>query len=193
MNRSGALFEAPTVRCERCGDPQVAWAWSERKGKHYMVRAFEVNGIEMADRYDFHNCDAYRKVAQAVGGQSRPEPTRIPVEEQGVYILPDDTIVKVKANRQKTRTYAMRWVEISGQRALEEGGRAHGEWHYEQGLIRQVAEQGRKMSLEEAKSFILRYGQCVRCGRHLKDAKSVEAGIGPVCVKYFDSPVAVAL
>lgn len=41
------------------------------------------------------------------------------------------------------------------------------------------------MTLDEAKAFILRYGQCVRCGRRLKAAESVERGIGPVCVRYF--------
>lgn len=124
----------------------------------------------------------------------RPEPKRIPVEDQGVYVLEDGAICKVQANKDKSRTYAKRWVEISAERALEsataEGQtRAHGEWHYEQGLVRTVADQGRKMTLDEAKAFIVRYGQCVRCGRHLSAAKSVEQGIGPICIKFFASPV----
>jgi|SRR5215472_6602306 len=120
------------------------------------------------------------------------EPKRIAVEDQGVYVLASGDIVKVQANRAKTRTYAKRWVEIRAERSLEAGGRAHGEWSYEPGLVNEVAESGRKMTLDEAKAFILRYGQCVRCGRHLKAAESVERGIGPVCIRYFGSPVQAA-
>jgi hypothetical protein len=74
---------------------------------------------------------------------------------------------------------------IGGVRLTETGSHEHGEYVYEAGLVQQVAAEGRKMTLDEAKAFILRYGQCVRCGRQLKDANSVEQGIGPVCVKYF--------
>lgn len=109
------------------------------------------------------------------------------VEDAGVYVLPDGTIVKVQANKERTHTYAKRFVEISGERATEAGTRAHGEYRYEPGLIDQVARTGRKMTLEEAKAFIIRYGFCVRCGRHLKAAESVERGIGPVCIRYFES------
>lgn len=60
-----------------------------------------------------------------------------------------------------------------------------GEWVYEQGLISHVANLGRKMTMAEAKQFTLLYGQCVRCGRKLVDARSVERAMGPVCVQYF--------
>jgi len=105
--------------------------------------------------------------------------------EPGVYIMPDGTVVKVQMNKAKTNVYAMRWVVINGQRlvdATEE--RVHGEWEYAPGFIGQVRPEYR-MTLEQAKDFILRYGQCARCSRKLKAAKSVEAGIGPVCIKYF--------
>lgn len=105
--------------------------------------------------------------------------------EVGVYVMPDGTIVQAKPNQSKTNVYTKRWVEINGQRlvdATEE--RVHGEWEYAPELKRQI-DQARKMTLDEAKEFILRYGQCVRCARRLKAAESVERGIGPVCVKYF--------
>ena len=35
---------------------------------------------------------------------------------------------------------------------------------------------------EQAKALSIRYGRCIVCGRKLKAAKSVEAGIGPVCM-----------
>jgi hypothetical protein len=112
-------------------------------------------------------------------------PRRIAVENQGVYVLPGGAIVKVQANREKTRTYAKRWHEIGGTRLTELGERVNGEYEYEPGLVEIVAETGRKMTMEEAAAFILRYGTCARCGHALKDAKSVERGIGPVCVRYF--------
>jgi bacterioferritin-associated ferredoxin len=56
---------------------------------------------------------------------------------------------------------------------------------YEPGLVEQVAREGRKMTLEEAKAFIVLYGRCARCGRALKAAESVERGIGPICYKWF--------
>lgn len=102
----------------------------------------------------------------------------------GVYVLPDGTIAQVKPNKAKTRLYAKRWVNINGERLTLSDEHVKGEWAYAPGLIKQCEEQYR-MTLEQAKRFILVYGQCCRCGRKLKAAKSVEAGIGPVCIKYF--------
>lgn len=117
----------------------------------------------------------------------KPPVARLAVEDAGVYILPDGSIAKVKATQDKLRTYASRWVEIRGERLTEAGTRKQGEYQYEQGLVQRVAAQGRKMTLEEAKAFILRYGICARCSRKLVAADSVERGIGPVCVTYFNS------
>lgn len=114
---------------------------------------------------------------------------RIAVEDAGVYVLPDNTIVKAQANKDKTRTYAMKWVVIGGMRLTEAGTKEHGEYQYAPGLIEEVASVGRKMTLAEAKAFILRFGRCCRCNLKLKSADSVERGIGPVCVKYFSAGV----
>lgn len=105
--------------------------------------------------------------------------------EVGVYVLPDGTIVKAQPNKAKTNVYTLRWVTIGGERlvdATEE--HVHGEWDYEPGLKKLIRPEY-KMTLEQAKDFILRYGQCARCGRRLKAAESVERGIGPVCQRYF--------
>ena len=106
--------------------------------------------------------------------------------EEGVYVMPDGCVVKVQANKAKTNLYAKRWVEIRGERLLDHDGetRVQGEWEYAPGVIRSIKPEMR-MTLDEAKAFILRYGQCARCARRLKAAESVERGIGPVCVKYF--------
>src|SRR5262245_11443965 len=41
-----------------------------------------------------------------------PAPARLEVEDAGVYVLPDGAVVKVQANKEKTRVYAKRLVEI---------------------------------------------------------------------------------
>lgn len=124
---------------------------------------------------------------------------RLSVEDAGVYVLPTGEIVKMKANAAKTAVYPMIWTETSSDRLDSEDQHATGEFRYEENWlarseIRQRVEQtGRKMNLEEAKAFIRRYGMCVRCGRHLKVAQSVERGLGPVCVKFFEGTAAELL
>ena len=125
------------------------------------------------------------KALAASNPTAAPAGTALTVEDKGVYVLPDGTIVKLQANKAKTAVYSMRWVEIGGTRLTEAGPKVKAEYQYEPALKAQVASQGRKMNLEEAKAFIVRYGVCSRCGRQLKAADSVEAGIGPVCITYF--------
>lgn len=105
--------------------------------------------------------------------------------EPGIYINPDGSIWQVKENREKTNVYAKVWVGINGERLTLGGDREHGDWEYVRGGLRNVVE-ARKMTLDEAKQFIVVYGRCVRCSRRLKAAQSVEQGIGPVCIKYFE-------
>jgi hypothetical protein len=142
------------------------------------------NRIEVGSKIEWERGQkaVHSELCKPVAEVERP---RIDVENQGVYVMPDGSIVKVKANREKTRTYAMRWSVINGQRLNENDDRVHGEYVFEPGLVQQVAVEGRKMTLAEAKAFTLRFGICCRCGRHLKDATSVERALGPVCVKYF--------
>ena len=151
-----------------------------------MIREFH----EDEPAYRTYDADdySYDAWAKAHGTAQVAAPVaRLAVEDAGVYVMPDGGIVKVQANQDKTRTYAKRWVVIGGERLNETDDRVHGEYQYEPGLVQQVATQGRKMTLDEAKAFILRYGQCARCSRKLVAAKSVEAGIGPVCIKYFSA------
>ena len=111
------------------------------------------------------------------------------VEDKGVYVLPDGSTVRVKATQDGERTYALRWTEIPGTRLTAAGEKVQGEFRYEQGLIGVVARHGRKMTLPEARHFLLMYGICARCGALLKAADSVERGIGPVCRTYFEGKV----
>jgi hypothetical protein len=103
--------------------------------------------------------------------------------EPGVYVL-NGTIVKVKKS-QAGNLYTLRWVESGGLRIVEgDEERAHGDWEYAPELRRSLTAEHR-MTVEEAKNFAIRYGQCANCGRTLKAAESVERGIGPVCIKRF--------
>jgi hypothetical protein len=124
----------------------------------------------------------------------RSTPTDSPVRKStpdpltpGVYEKGDDIFV-VKPNREKTRLYAKRLVEVSlsAPRLLESGDRVDYdiEFEYAKGAIYDLAESDR-MPYERAKALSIRYGRCINCGRRLKAADSVERGIGPVCAKAF--------
>jgi len=104
--------------------------------------------------------------------------------EEGVYVLEDGTIVKIKSNKTKTNCYANRWVKIGGERLTETGEHVNGEWEYAPELRSDCTEDLR-MTLDQAKEFGVLYGKCVKCGRHLSDAESVERAIGPVCARSF--------
>lgn len=101
----------------------------------------------------------------------------------GVYEV-DGVIYIVKPNRDKTRLYAKRLVEINAERATEAGTRVEIEFEYEAGAMKKIKPE-HKMPLEKAKELTIRYGRCIVCGRTLKAAESVERGIGPICIKSF--------
>jgi len=101
----------------------------------------------------------------------------------GVYELPTGEIYVVKPNRAKTRLYAKKLVETT-ERLTKQGKRVDFDFVYERGAIYKLKPQ-HKMFIERAKRLMIRYGRCIVCGRRLKVAKSVERGIGPVCIKYF--------
>ncbi|HET9559262.1 MAG TPA: hypothetical protein VFS70_19140, partial [Actinomycetota bacterium] len=111
--------------------------------------------------------------AAPVVAQEPRQPARLGLDEVGVYVLPDGAVVKVQANREKTKVYAKRWTPSGQDRLMGDGHHEHGEYVYEPGLVREVEATGRKMTLEEAKAHSVRYGRCVRCGRQLTDGKSV--------------------
>jgi hypothetical protein len=101
----------------------------------------------------------------------------------GVYDVNGHVYV-VKPNREKTRLYAKRLVEIAGERLNANNDRVNIEFVYDAGAIFKIKPE-QKMPLEQAKVLTIRYGRCIVCGRGLKAGKSVEQGIGPVCIKSF--------
>jgi hypothetical protein len=104
--------------------------------------------------------------------------------EPGMYKV-NGTVYQVRPNREGTRLYAKKLVEFGGERLTETDDVIRMEFEYAPGAIYNISPDNR-MSLEEGKALIIRYGKCICCGRKLKAAKSVEAGIGPICVKYFN-------
>lgn len=103
--------------------------------------------------------------------------------EPGVYENEDGVFV-VKWNREHTRQYAKRMVEIGGSRLTEDGAHVQIEFDYAAGAVYRLKPE-HKMPKDRAIELTLLYGKCINCGRKLKAAKSVEQGIGPVCIKAF--------
>lgn len=114
-----------------------------------------------------------------------PRPRTAPDEAltPGMYKL-DGVVYQVRPNREKTRLYAKRLIEINADRITESDEIVQIEFEYERGAVYNLREEHR-MPLEEGKALCVRYGKCICCNRVLRAAKSVERGIGPVCIKYF--------
>lgn len=106
-----------------------------------------------------------------------------PALTPGVYDVNGHVYV-VKPNQSKTALYAKRLVEIAGERLNANGELVDIDFVYSPGAIFDIKPE-HKMPLEDAKVLTIRYGRCIVCGRRLKAGKSVEQGIGPVCIKSF--------
>lgn len=105
--------------------------------------------------------------------------------QPGMYLVPGNgtaqaAIYKVQRAKKSGNLYAKRLTVFTGQRLTEENNVVNFEFQYEAGSIKQLT-AAMRMTLEQAKSFGIKYGVCCVCGAFLKDAESVAAGIGPVC------------
>lgn len=126
---------------------------------------------------------ALRDAARAATASAAPVESA-PVLDPGVYEDPSGAIYVVKPNRERTRVYAKRLVEIGGERLAETGEHVAIEFEYAPGAIFRLT-PAMRMDFDRAKALTIRYGRCIVCGRKLKDATSVERGIGPVCRESF--------
>lgn len=122
--------------------------------------------------------------AKAQAAKPARQEREVTVTEPGVYEDGDGNVFVVKPNREKTRLYAKRLIEIDAERATEAGERVKIDFEYAPGAIFGLTPD-MKMPLEKAKKLAVRYGRCIVCNRALKAAKSVEDMIGPVCIKSF--------
>jgi hypothetical protein len=98
----------------------------------------------------------------------------------GVYRR-DGEVYVVKENREKTRVYAKRLVNIPGERLLDATEDVvKADFEYAQGAVYDL-EPADQLTLEQARDYLVRYTHCMVCGRQLKAARSVLDSIGPVC------------
>lgn len=103
------------------------------------------------------------------------------VAECGMY-RQGERIFKVQQSKMSGKLYAKELKKIGGSRLSEVDEVVHFEFEYAPGAMAELTAADR-MTLEEAKAFGIKYGICVWCGAHLKDAVSVALGMGPVCAK----------
>lgn len=127
--------------------------------------------------------------ATEVPAQPAPLESKAPTAvKYGVYRFEGQVYIVVE-NKAKTKTYAKRMAE-SAPRLTGHGEEVDFEWEYAPGVIWKLTEEHR-MSLEDARDLMIKYGRCLKCRKHLKAAKTLktveETGqmIGPVCRKYF--------
>jgi hypothetical protein len=165
MPAKEASFAQKTYICDLGGDPSI------------------VNTTLEASLY----------ITTLLNGKKKNTPAPVvPAEVPSIGIYRHDGVIyQVKFNKAKTGVYAKRLVEIGGQRLTETGWVKNIDFEYAAGAINLISPD-EKLPFEEAKELSIRYGRCLVCGRHLKDAHSVAEGIGPVCRKTF-GPIHTAI
>lgn len=118
--------------------------------------------------------------------QRKSAPTAVPY---GVYRYNGEVYIVVESKSRPGHTYAKRMVE-SPPRMTAAGEEVDFEWVYESGIIWKLTEEHR-MTLEDARDLMIKYGRCLKCRKHLKAAKTLQTAeetgqmVGPVCRKYF--------
>lgn len=130
-------------------------------------------------------CMRYKAGCQGVVWPVRAAAAAVPeadrVTEPGMYRDANGDLYKVQASRDdESKLYAKALTRIGGQRLTETDETVRFEFTYAPGAVYRLRASDR-LSLDDAKAFGIRYGVCCVCGRTLKDASSVAAGIGPIC------------
>ena len=104
--------------------------------------------------------------------------------EVGVYKMEDGTLVRIKWNQTKTNRYAMKATITISERLTELDETVHFDWTYAPEL-RKLCNEANQVTVGEAIAFGIKHETCMCCGDTLKVKKSVQQGIGPVCIKDF--------
>lgn len=94
-----------------------------------------------------------------------------PIPDEGFYSIGSD-IFAVVWNRQKTRRYGKKLVDVGGT----------WKWIADRSVLKAVHEHGKRLTASQASAFGIRTGTCAICARTLTDPESIARGIGPVCV-----------
>ncbi len=124
-----------------------------------------------------------RPKAEVAAQASAAAPQPVPVEP-GIYER-DGRIFQVKQSKRTGNRYALVLTEKhTGVRRLTERGEViAAEYVYAPGAVKNIKPEHR-LTVARAEELSVVFGSCIRCGRTLKAAESVAAGIGPVCRKY---------
>jgi hypothetical protein len=111
-------------------------------------------------------------------------PNLTPVTEAGIYETPDGKIYQVKWNKTKTNLYAkvLDMTVTEAIRLTAAGTKIKATYVYEAGAIHKI-DAAWKITGPRAEELSIVFTSCIVCGRTLKQADSVKAGIGPVCRK----------
>jgi hypothetical protein len=156
--------------------------WSKETGAQHMV--CPQAQVKIGTSFDTFKAqvavsDAMTDLAEARRKEA-PDANLVP----GVYEVAGEVYV-VKYNREKTNLYAKRLVGLNyAGRVTEAGTKIDIDFEYDKGAIFNITLNDR-MPVERAKELTTLYGKCIACGIRLKAGKSVENGIGPVCIKKF--------
>lgn len=105
-----------------------------------------------------------------------PKPAVVAVTEPGMYKLGDD-VFQVIYNKAKTNLYAKKLIPTYYGDVLHRI-----DFEYEKGSIFKISANNR-MTIAEVTALGKLSGHCWVCRRELTTAKSIAAGIGPVCIK----------
>ena len=151
---------------------------------HALVMERPLNRAQVGQMIDWYKVQPREPVESEASADDFDSDTLM----QGVYELGDEVFV-VQMNRARTHLYAKRAVEAPSDRLNLAGEPIKIRYEYAPGVVKRLRPE-QQMSLERAQEFLLRFGQCIRCGRHLEVKASVERSLGPVCVKYFRQSVA---
>lgn len=95
--------------------------------------------------------------------------------QPGYYFRDGKVYVVVASKNNPGRFYAKELV-------VPTDGRARASWNYAPGIHKHLRDSER-LTAQQAASLGHQHGYCMVCGRRLDDPRSVQDGIGPVCIK----------
>jgi hypothetical protein len=192
------MYNRMYVRPQTMRRPNAAPMPMSDKQRAFLTKLAAERGAPMADdtlatmtksqasqAIDFLLTQPTKPRAAAAAGDATQQgttTTRPPVTEMGMYRDADGIIYKVQESQTTGNLYAKALTAIKGQRLNEQDEIVRWEFAYAPGAMRTLSADDR-LSIDDAKAFGIRYGVCCVCGRTLSDAKSVAAGIGPICAK----------
>jgi len=138
------------------------------------VWAAGMSDLSDPDRFDLLTLDeasGFISLALSVPKENKAQVNESIAQEQieeGSYWTHDGSVARVRKSKSSGRLYG---EKLNGETSRFE---------YTKGLIFHLKD---RMSLDDARAWGSRHGLCCVCAKTLTDNKSVDMGIGPVCIK----------